>query len=168
MNTWIAVVDAIDRLNAALGRFCGWIALLLVMTELLIVILTGNFQIGSIKLQESIFYLNSLIFLGASGYALATDSHVRVDIFYRGFTETTKAWINFWGTIVFLMPFLIFLWSIVIPYVATSWRIQESSFETSGLPLVFILKSLLLLFVVTLTLQGLSVIIRSLRLIWRR
>lgn len=165
MSMWIAVVDAIDRLNSALGRFLGWIVLLLVMTELLIVILAGNFQMGSIKLQEFIFYLNSLIFLGAAGYVFVTDSHVRVDIFYRGFDETTKAWINLWGTIVFLIPFLIFLWSVVVPYVATSWLILESSFETSGLPLVFVLKSFLLLFVFTLTLQSLSVVVRSLKLI---
>ena len=60
-----------------------------------------------------------------------------------------------------LFPFLVFVWVIAIPYVFTSWRNLEASFETSGLPIVYILKSFILLFAFSLSIQGVSLAVRS-------
>ncbi|HXV73673.1 MAG TPA: TRAP transporter small permease subunit [Sphingomonadales bacterium] len=158
----LKLADRADAFNRALGRASGWAVFLLVLAEFSIVVLSGNFQEGSIKLQESVLYLNSLVFLGAAGYALLTDAHVRVDIFYRGLSERAQAKVNLVGTLAFLLPFLAFLWSIAVPFVAASWRNLEGSFETSGLPLVFVLKSFILLFALTLTVQGFSLAVRAL------
>ncbi len=43
------------------------------------------------------------------------------------------------------MPFCIFILIIAWPYVTNSWKLLESSREAGGLPLVFLLKSLILL-----------------------
>jgi hypothetical protein len=43
-----------------------------------------------------------------------------------------------------------------LPYVARSWAILERSREASGLPLVFLLKTLILLFAILLGLQGIA------------
>ena len=48
------------------------------------------------------------------------------------------------GTLFFLVPFCIFLLVIAWPYVANSWKLLESSREAGGLPLVFLLKSLIM------------------------
>jgi len=162
MQSLLKLADRADAFNRAAGGALGWVLLVLVFAEFAIVVLSGNFQLGSIKLQESVLYLNSLVFLGAAGHTLLVDGHVRVDIFYRGMSERAKAWVNLLGTFVFLAPFLVFLWSIAIPFVAESWRNLEGSFETSGLPLVFVLKTFLLLFALTLTVQGFSLAVRSL------
>lgn len=153
--------DAIDGLNARLGRGLGWAALLLILTQFAIVILTNVFRIGSIQLQESLLYMNSLIFLGAAGYTLLRDEQVRVDIFYRGASARFKAWVNLFGTVFLLFPVMGLLWVSAWPYVAASWAVLEGSTETTGLQAVFILKSFLLLFTATLTLQGASLVIRS-------
>jgi TRAP-type mannitol/chloroaromatic compound transport system permease small subunit len=48
-----------------------------------------------------------------------------------------------------------------LPYVARSWAILERSRETSGLPLVFLLKTLIPAFAILLGLQGIAQAIRA-------
>jgi TRAP-type mannitol/chloroaromatic compound transport system permease small subunit len=48
-----------------------------------------------------------------------------------------------------------------LPYVARSWSILEHSRETSGLPFVYLLKTLIPLFAFLMALQGLSQAIRA-------
>jgi TRAP-type mannitol/chloroaromatic compound transport system permease small subunit len=43
------------------------------------------------------------------------------------------------------------------PYVASSWSILEGSQETSGIPAVFLLKSLILMFAAMMIVQGISI-----------
>ena len=72
-----------------------------------------------------------------------------------------KAWVNLMGTLFLLFPVMGLLWVSAWPYVAASWAVLEGSTETTGLQAVYILKSFLLLFAATLTLQGVSLVIRS-------
>ena len=65
------------------------------------------------------------------------------------------------GALVFLLPFCLALAWLSLPYVARSYAILERSRETSGLPLVFVLKSLIPLFAILLALQGVAQLIRS-------
>ena len=51
------------------------------------------------------------------------------------------------------------LW-FALPYVARSWAILETSRETSGLPAVFLLKTLIPVFALLMALQGVSQAIR--------
>jgi TRAP-type mannitol/chloroaromatic compound transport system permease small subunit len=48
-----------------------------------------------------------------------------------------------------------------LPYVARSWAIFEGSRETSGLPFVYLLKTLIPLFALLLGLQGVAQAIRG-------
>ena len=56
---------------------------------------------------------------------------------------------------------LVLLW-FALPYVARSWTIMETSRETSGLPWVYLLKTLIPAFAVLMALQGVAQAIRSL------
>jgi TRAP-type mannitol/chloroaromatic compound transport system permease small subunit len=49
-----------------------------------------------------------------------------------------------------------------LPYAARSWAILERSQEASGLPLVFVLKTLIPLFALLMALQGIAQAIRAL------
>jgi TRAP-type mannitol/chloroaromatic compound transport system permease small subunit len=51
------------------------------------------------------------------------------------------------------------------PYVARAWATLEGSRETSGLPAVFLLKTLIPLFAALLGLQGIAQAIRAARVI---
>ena len=116
---------------------------------------------GSVMLQDVVLYLHGGLFLLGSAFALRRGSHVRVDIFYRDFSEKRKALVDLVGNIVFLQPvcwtILLFSWG----YVEFSWRIMEVSPEPDGLPFVYLQKSLLVVLAIFLALQSLSEIIKS-------
>lgn len=161
MGGLVKFADTCDAFNKRLGKALSYLILLLILVQFAIVVLAANFQIGSIKLQESVLYINALMFLGAAGYTFLKDGHVRVDIFYRGKTKRGKAWTDLIGTLVLLVPFLVFVWWIGVPFVVNSWSNMEGSYETSGLQIVYILKSFVLLFAFSLTLQAFSLIVRN-------
>ncbi|MCJ9429172.1 TRAP transporter small permease subunit [Kordiimonas marina] len=153
-----------DRLETILeksGRILSVLPLILVLVQFAIVLMVYVFATGSIKLQESLQYINALMFLGAAGYTAIHDGHVRVDVFYSKFNRRRRAQVNFWGTLLLLVPFLILMWVSAVPYVLDSWSILEESVESSGLPFVYILKSTLLLFTFTLSLHAIISLIRN-------
>ena len=55
---------------------------------------------------------------------------------------------------------LVLLW-LSVPYAARSWAILERSQEASGLPLVFVLKTLIPVFAGLMALQGVAQAIRA-------
>jgi TRAP-type mannitol/chloroaromatic compound transport system permease small subunit len=106
-------------------------------------------------------YAHAALFLLAAPWTLAAGGHVRVDIFYAGAAPSRRALVDLCGGFLLLLPFMtvIFLWS--LPYVGRSWAILERSREASGLPLVFVLKTLIPIFAVLMALQGVAQIARA-------
>jgi len=158
----------IDGLSTRLGQIFSWLTLAMVAVMAAIVVLRYVFQVGSIALQESVIYINALIFTFGVAYTLKEQGHVRVDIFYSAMSERKRAWVDLLGSLLFLIPSACFIIWVSWDYVAVSWRIREGSAETSGLPIVYLLKSALLVLPALLLLQGLSEIIKSVFIITRR
>jgi TRAP-type mannitol/chloroaromatic compound transport system permease small subunit len=59
-------------------------------------------------------------------------------------TDKNRARVDLLGSLLLLVPLCIFTLVISWPYVAYSWKLLESSREAGGLPLVFLLKSLIM------------------------
>lgn len=150
------LADAIDRLNDAVGRAAAWLSLVVVALAFAVVLLRYALGAGSIWLSEAVLYAHAALFLLAAGWTLRVGGHVRVDVFYTHARPRTRAWIDLVGALALLLPFLAVLAWFAASYVARSWAILESSRETSGLPLVFVLKSLILAFALLLALQGIA------------
>ena len=144
------------------GRLVSWLALLLVLVTFSVVVLRYGFNTGSISLQESILYLHASLFLLTGAYTLKQDAHVRVDIFYRGFSAENKAWVNLIGALFLLLPVCLFIGWISWDYVSAAWSLREGSRETGGLPYTYLLKTLIPLGIVLLALQGISQVLASL------
>ena len=158
----LAVAGRIDRLNSAIGRVAAWGALFVVVVQFVVVVLRYLFGIGSIWLSESILYGNAAMFLLAAAWTLREGGHVRVDVFYAEAAPRTKALIDLCGALVLLLPFMLVLAWFSYPYVARSWAILEGSRETSGLRVVYLLKTLIPVFALLMALQGVSQAIRAL------
>ncbi|MFZ0073941.1 MAG: TRAP transporter small permease subunit [Xanthobacteraceae bacterium] len=156
-----AIADCIDRIIAVIGRIAAWGVLVVVLVEFTVVLLRYGFGIGSIWLQETVVYAHAALFMLAAAWTLAAGGHVRVDIFYARTSARHKAWVDLLGTAFFLLPFMAALLFLSVPYVARSWAILERSRETSGLPLVFVLKTLIPGFAALMLLQGASLAIRA-------
>ena len=158
----------IDRLSNRLGHTFAWFTLIMVIVMAVIVVLRYVFQIGSIALQESVIYINALIFTFGVAYTLKEQGHVRVDIFYNRLEGRQRAWVDLFGTLLFLIPSTGFIIWVSWDYVSVSWRIREGSAETSGLPYVFLLKTAILVLPALLLLQGVSELFKSVSTIRRR
>ena len=157
----LGLAGTIDRVTAALGRAVAWLAVFIVLLQFALVIGRYAFGFGSIQLSESVIYAHAAVFLFAAAWTLQTGGHVRVDIFYAQASPRTRALIDLTGAVVFLLPFAAVLLWLSIPYAAQSWAILERSQESSGLPLVFVLKSFIPLFAALMLLQGLAQAIRA-------
>ena len=151
----------IDRLNAAIGRVAAWACLFVVVMQFIVVVLRYAVGMGSIWLSESILYAHAVLFMLAAAWTLRDGGHVRVDVFYAEASPRRKALIDLLGSVLLLLPFMLGLLYFSMPYVARSWAIFESSRETSGIPAVFALKTLIPLFALSMALQGLSQAIRA-------
>ena len=155
------LATSIDKVCALIARFIGWGTLTMAITTFVVVVLRYGFNTGWIALQEAIMYQHAFVFMLYSAYALQTDEHVRVDVFYRQWTAQRKALVNLIGTCIFLFPLAITLLIYSWGYVSDSWRLLEGSQEAGGLPLVFILKSLIPAFAILMLLQGTSIVLRA-------
>ena len=157
-----ALADRIDRLTTAVGRAVAWLALAIVLLQFTLVVARYLFGLGSIWLTETVIYAHATLFMLAAAWTLCAGGHVRVDVFYAEASPRTKAIIDLAGSLLLLLPFAAVLIWLSVPYAARSWAILERSQETSGLPLVYALKTLIPLFAVMMALQGIAQAIRAL------
>ena len=155
------LASLLDALSERIGRMVSWLTLGMVLATVVVVVMRYAADLGLIWLQESVNWMHSLVFLLGAAYTLKADEHVRVDVFYRGMSERRKAVINLAGTILFLLPLCAFLLVESWQYVATSWRIAERSREAGGLPMIYLLKTVIPVMAVLLALQGLSMALRA-------
>ncbi len=156
------VSDSTRGLAAGLVRVAGqtvsWLTLVMVVLTFAIVVMRYGFNQGWISLQESVTYMHAAVFMMAAAWAFQADEPVRVDIFSRDQSPRHKAWVNLVGTLVLLIPFSLFLLIIAWDYVASAWSAMEGSREAGGLPLVYVLKSLILVLPLLLLIQSFSTI----------
>ena len=151
----------IDALNYRIGRAVMWLAIIIALIQFATVIGRYVFSIGFIPVQESIWYLNAVLFMTGAGFALFADAHVRIDVIYRQARPRTKAMVDLLGGLFLLLPVCVALVWLSFGYVLRSWRILETSTEVSGLPLIFALKTFIWVFAVLVGLQGFAMIGRA-------
>ena len=144
----------IDRLVDALGRGVAWLNLGMVGITCVVVVLRYAFDMGAIFLQESVVYLHGVVFLTGLAYALQHDAHVRVDILYSRLSRRGRSLVNGLGHVLLLMPLSIAIVIVSWDYAAKSWAVLEGSAEVSGVPAVFLLKSLIPFSAALLFVQG--------------
>lgn len=143
------------------GRTLPWLMLPMVVLTFGVVVLRYGFDFGLIALQESVVYLHALVLMLCMAYTLYRDEHVRVDIFYARMSGKKRTLVNLFGNLLFLVPMCLVILIGSWGYVAQSWRVLEGSPEAGGLPLVFVLKTLIPLMALLLLLQATANIIRT-------
>jgi TRAP-type mannitol/chloroaromatic compound transport system permease small subunit len=160
----------LEHVSEWTGRVVAWLLLPVVIGTFLIVLLRYAFDLGWIWMQEAVIWMHAAVFMLAAAYTLARDELVRVDVFYRGFSPARRAIVDILGTVLFLLPMMIFLFVESLDYVVTSWRIGEASREAGGLPYPFVplLKSTIPLAAVLVMIQAAAVLLRSIALLRRR
>lgn len=157
----LALARVIDAVNARFGQACAWLTMFLVLGTAVVVVLRYGFGIGATALQEAVLYAHALVFMGAAAWVLQRNGHVRVDIFYQRLSPRHQALVEILGTLLFLLPVCLFLGWASWDYVSNSWSTLEGSSESGGLKFVYLQKSIILVLVACLAMQGISELIKG-------
>jgi len=155
----------IDILNEWVGKCVAWVTFLVVAVVFIDVVMRYAFNISFVFTQELEWHLFSFIFLIGAGYTLLKDGHVRVDIFYQRLSPKAQAWINLAGVLLFLLPGCYMIIATSMNFVYSSWTVMEGSPDPGGIPYRFILKGCIPAGFALVTLQGISLGIKSLFII---
>ena len=163
-----SAISGLEKISEWCGRAVSWCILVMVLIIGYDVFMRFVFSISSGALQELEWHLFAIVFLLGASYTLKHDGHVRVDIFYqsRYVSEVKRAWIDLLGTILFLFPFCILVIVASWDFVAYSFDVAEGSPDAGGLPYRFILKSAIPLGFALLIVQGLAMVLRSIKTIF--
>jgi len=156
---WLTKV--IDNFNEWIGRGTSWVTLGLVLVVFVDVVMRYLFNTSFVFTQELEWHLFGFIFLIGAGYTLLHDGHVRVDIIYQRLGLKGRAWVNFCGVILFLIPGCIMVITTSWKFMANSFAILEGSPDPGGIPYRFVLKSCIPVGFTFLLLQGISLGLHS-------
>ena len=159
------LVRWLDAIAEVTGNTTAWLTGIMVLVSCIVVGLRHLFDIGSIALQESVIYMHAMVFMLGAAYTLKRGGHVRVDIVYRRFSLRKQAWVDVLGSLLFTLPLMIFIGWGSWGFVQESWRISEGSTDSGGIGGVYLLKSLLPLMALSVSLQAIAELLRSLLLL---
>ncbi len=159
-----ALLRFAERIEAAvrrIGRQAGWLAPLLMLVIVADVLLRRFFGTSSSKMQELEWHLHGALFLLAMGFAYLEGAHVRIEVLHERFSPRTKAWIEFLGLLLTLLPFCAAIFWFGGDYVLRAILSGETSPSPTGLPMRWIIKSVLLLGFALLALAGLARLLKA-------
>jgi TRAP-type mannitol/chloroaromatic compound transport system permease small subunit len=165
MGTLTLLIRAIDGLNRWVGRLAGWVSLAMVLVVTIDVAMRYLFDTSFVFVQELEWHLFGVMFLLGAGYTLMLDAHVRVDVLYQQFGPKTRAWINLIGVLLFLLPGCLMVLDTSWGFFQNSLAMLEGSPDPGGIPARYVLKFFIPLGFFLLTLQGVSLGLKSLLII---
>ena len=173
MKFFLALSKGIDDATTSLGKIMWWLTLFMVLVGFINVV--GRYGFGFISgifgqnvasaISGNVYlelqtYAYDLVFLLGAAYVLRTDAHVRVDILFTQFSNKVRAWIDIFGTLVFLIPFAVMGIWFSQSYVTRSWTNLEISPNPGGLAR-YPLKTVIIIAFALLIVQGISELIKN-------
>lgn len=155
------LVRQLEWISDALGQLTAVLSVLLILNVFLVVVLRYVFGYGEIWMQELYVWIHATIFLAGAGYTLRHDGHVRIDLIYAQASERYRAFVNVAGCILLGLPLVYVLGIKAWPLVIRSWQTLEKSPEAGGMPALYLFKSLIIVFCISLGIQLIALLIRS-------
>ncbi len=164
VNILLKLSAAIDWLTVLAGRAVSWLVLAAVLVSAGNAVSRKAFDISSNAWLELQWYLFGAVFMIAAAYTLQRNEHIRIDIVSGLLKKRTRDWIDLFGHVFFLMPFVLLMLWMLIPYVRRSYRTGEMSGNASGL-ILWPAKAVILIGFALLFLQAISEIIKRIAVI---
>jgi TRAP-type mannitol/chloroaromatic compound transport system permease small subunit len=164
MRLLLAASNAIDRVLGLIAHYTGLLFLVLVGV-ICFDVFTRKFSLevpgfGSTMLQEMEWHIHTVIFALWLGYAYVRNAHVRVDAYTERLGLRTKAWLELLGCLVFALPYCVIVVWYGLGFVEASWRANEVSDATTGLPYRYVIKGVLIAGLALVVIAIVSMILR--------
>ncbi len=131
-----------DRIVVAVGNTFAWLFPVL-MVAIVSQIFLRKAGMNQAWLDDAQWWIYGSALLTGFGYAITTDSHVRVDILHEHYSVKKKAKIEIFGLGWLLLPFLLIMIDILTHYAYASFVAREGSDSANGLHRLYLLKMLM-------------------------
>lgn len=164
MKSLLALSRGIDHVTTFIGKSLAWLILVAVVISAVNAIIRKVLNTSSNAWLELQWYLYGAAFLGAAAYTLLENEHVRIDIVFSRWSRRAQHWIELFGHLFFLMPFLLVSLYFMRPWVLSSIRTGEHSMNAGGLAL-WPAKLMLVCGFILLFFQAISEIIKKVALL---
>jgi TRAP-type mannitol/chloroaromatic compound transport system permease small subunit len=151
------------RIDSALARLEGvasWIWIVLLAVIVVNVVARYLFGEGRIEFEELQWHLYALGFLVGIAAGVGADVHVRVDVLRDRLRLRTQSWIELYGLLLLLFPFVALVLIYSVSFVAVSFAAAEVSPAAGGLPYRWLIKGALFAGFALLGLAGVSRLLR--------
>jgi len=159
MQALLALSRLIDRMNEHIGRAVYWLFLAAVLLSAGNAIVRKIFSVSSNAYLEAQWYLFSAVFLLCAGYTLLRNEHVRIDILVGKLSAKAQAWVDIFGTVLFLLPMATLIMWLSWSYFVRAYTQNEISGSAGGLT-IWPARLLLPVGFALLVLQGVSELIK--------
>ena len=133
MKFLLAIAKTIDATNESIGRAVLWLVGAVTLISALNALARYGLGRSSNAWLEIQWYLFGAIFLLAAGYTLKHNGHVRIDVIYGRLSARTQAWIDLFGTLLFLLPLCVLMVWLAWPGFVNSFQSGEMSPDAGGL-----------------------------------
>jgi len=167
VNLLLRVSLLIDAVNERIGKAVYWLVLASVVVSSGNAVVRYVLDTSSNAWLEIQWYLYAGFFLVGAGYTLLRNEHVRIDIIYSRLSPRTRAWIDVFGGIFFLLPMAVIILWLSWPVFVESYNLHEYSPSPGGL-LRWPVKLLIPVGFLLLALQGVSEIIKRIAFLMNR
>ena len=159
MQALLAVSRAIDAVTGFIGHHVRWLILAAVLVSAVNAIIRKAFDISSNAWLELQWYLFGAVFMLAAAYVLQRNGHVRIDVISNRVAERTRQWIDLFCHILMLLPLVLVMIWLSVPFVIESYQGNEISANAGGL-IIWPSKLFVLAGFALLLLQAISEIIK--------
>jgi TRAP-type mannitol/chloroaromatic compound transport system permease small subunit len=122
MQLLLGLSRTIDRLTEFIGKAVMWLILLAVLVSAGNAVVRKTFNYSSNAWLELQWYLFGAAFMMAAAYTLKQNDHIRVDVFYATRSRATQHWIDLFGHVFFLLPFVVLMTWQLVPYTLQAYN----------------------------------------------
>ena len=150
-----------DHLSTSIGKAFAWCIVILMGGTVYEVIMAYVFNAPTLWNFDFSMQMYGAILMMSGAYCLATESHVRGDVIYRLFKPRTQGWIDLILYFIFFFPGVLALAFYGYYYAALAWKIKETSWSSPAQIQIYMVKALIPAAGITLIIQGISEVFRS-------
>ena len=155
----LVIAERIESVIDLFGKVASWLTLSIVLLIVINVILRYSMSLGSVWAQELEWHLLAAMILFGISFSLLRGDNVRVDLFYANYTPQKKYIVDLVSAILTIIIAVFFV-KLSINYVGQSFSIGEKSPDPGGIPMRWLVKSLILIGFSLLALQGFAEMLR--------
>ena len=155
----LVIAERIESIIDLFGKVASWLTLSIVLLIVINVILRYSMSLGSVWAQELEWHLLAAMILFGISFSLLRGDNVRVDLFYANYTPQKKYIVDLVSAILTIIIAVFFV-KLSINYVGQSFSIGEKSPDPGGIPMRWLVKSLIPIGFSLLVLQGFAEMLR--------